>query len=78
MSPEEEINAYIERIERAAHENCPSWLTLNSNWFGIMPGHNLDLLQIAFDFKVDRAHLLKNGSPQSLLDPEKGRLTVIK
>ncbi len=78
MSPEEEISAYIARIERTVNEACPSWLTHNSNWFGIMPGHNLDLLQIAFDFKVDRSHLLKNGSPESLMDPEKANLRIIK
>lgn len=81
MSPEEEISAYIQRIERTVHEDCPAWLTPNSNWFGIMPGHNLDLLQIAFDFKINRSHVLKSspdGVPAYLTDPSKPELKVIK
>jgi len=47
---------------------------------GVIPGHNLDLLKIAFDFRIDRIFLLrmKTEIPDELKDPSKAELKVIK
>lgn len=66
---QEELNAFVEKILRVSYEECPSFLAPNSNFMGIIPGHNLDLLQISFDFRVDRTTLLLSETPNTLKDP---------
>jgi hypothetical protein len=74
----EELKIFVQSIDLFINQNCPRFLTPNSNFLGIIPGHNLDLLQISFDFKVDRQQLLGATIPNELKDPSKTELTVIK
>lgn len=74
MTPQEELSEFIGKLDRFSSENCPKFITPNSNWFGVEPGHNLDLLKIAFDYRVDRTFLLRTD----FTDPSKPRLEVVK
>lgn len=78
MTIEEELSEFLEAFRVVSIEKCPSFLTSNSHFLGIVPGHNLDLLQISFDFKVDRWSLLKKNIPDILKDPSKAELTLLK
>lgn len=76
MTIQEELNEYISKLERFVSENSPLWLTPNSHFIGIRPGHNLDLLEISFDFRIDRSTILE--APDLFTDPSKTELRVIK
>lgn len=78
MTIEEELDAFVEKLSTFSAENCPSFLTPNSNFMGIIPGHNLDLIQIAFDFRVDRMRMLLSETPNALKDPSKADLNLLK
>ena len=78
MNLQEELNEFIRKMEEFSHNNCPSWLTPNSNYFGVEPGHNLDLLKIAFDYRIDRTFLLSKAGRDFLQDPEKPQLGIVK
>lgn len=75
---EDELSDFLSKLNDFAQDNAPSWLASNSYFMGVMPGHHLDLLQISFDFKIDRAHVLKHGEAGFLADPSKPELKVIK
>lgn len=74
---EEELDELVGKMEAFISVNSPGWLTPNSTSVGIRPGHNLDLLQISFDFRVDRSEILKSETPDVLKDPSKPDLKVI-
>lgn len=78
METEEELSEFVEKIEIFVATNCPSWLTSNSYFVGIKPGHNLDLLEISFDFRIDRTHMILSRTPEILKDPSKAALHVVK
>ena len=78
MSEQEDLNELMGRMETCLNEHCPKWLTPNSTYVGIMPGHSLDLLQIAFDLKVDRTHMLLSETPVFLKDPSKPDLNLVR
>ena len=78
MDVQGELNEFIGKLEELARSNCPSWLQSNSYSVGVMPGHNLDLLQISFDFRIERAAILAMDCPEILKDPSNTVLTVIK
>lgn len=78
MNLDDELIEFMAKLEKFSIENCPSWLTPNSYYSGIIPGHNLDLMQISFDYKVDRSAIMKFEIPDSLKDPSKPELTVVK
>lgn len=78
MNVQDELNEFIEKLGAFSIQHAPSWLKSNSYHVGILPGHNLDLLQIAFDFKVDRIYLLLSDTPDVLKDPSKGDLSLVK
>ena len=71
-----ELDEFVNKIHAFAAQNCPSWLTPNSNFVGIRPGHNLDLLEISSDFLIDRYQILNSEIPQELKDPSK--LEIVK
>lgn len=73
---QEELNELVSKLEECLAANCPSWLTPNSYFVGVIPGHNLDLLQIAFDLRIDRTHMLRAQTPQALRDPSKPQLEL--
>lgn len=78
MTIQEELDEFIDKVQVFAAQNTPSWLTSNSNWVGIEPGHNLDLLKIGFDFVVDRTTLLWSETPNVLKDPSRADLGIVK
>jgi hypothetical protein len=65
----EQLQGFLRALEAFSNANCPSWLTPNSNYLGVMPGHNLDLVQIAFDYRIDRTWLLSQDEKSFLKDP---------
>lgn len=75
---EEELSEFVKRIQDISSEHCPDWLTSNSYSVGIMPGHNLDLLQISLDYRVNRTEFLKTEVPDILKDPSKPDLRAVK
>lgn len=75
---QEELNEFLEKVQEFNASICPHWLTPNSNFVGIKPGHNLDLLEILFDYRIDRTHLLFSEMPEELKDPSKPELKIIK
>ena len=75
---EEELNEFIARFEECISKYCPKWITPNSNFVAIEPGHNLDLLKISFDFRVNRMEFLTRDTPQFLKDISKADLSIIK
>jgi hypothetical protein len=77
-SIQEELNDFVDKVQAFASNNLPSWLTPNSTFVGIRPGHNLDLLEVSFDFRIERWALAKREIPQELKDPSKPDLSVLK
>lgn len=75
---QEDISELLTRIDSVIAESCPAWLTPNSHFVSLVPGHNLDLLQVAFDFRVDRTSFLLSETPDFLKDPMKADLGVVK
>lgn len=75
---QKEINDFMEKVDQFNADNCPGWLTPNSYGVGVIPGHNLDLLQIWFDYKIDRSTILRSETPDFLKDPSKADLNVVK
>lgn len=69
MNKSEELQLFIEKIEAFSAKNCPNWLCPNSIFFGVEPGHNLDLLKISLDYRIDRLFLLSLGVDDFLKDP---------
>ncbi len=78
MDIQKELDEFVGKIETFNANNAPSFLTPNSYFVGIVPGHNLDLLQISFDYRIDRSQILKAETPEILKDPSKVELTVIR
>lgn len=58
MGANEELQTFIEKLNAFSIKNAPKFLTPNSHFMGIEPGHNLDLLEISFDYRIDRTWLL--------------------
>lgn len=78
MNIQEELNEFLGRVQEFSVGICPKWLTPNSHFAGIKPGHNLDLLEIGFDFRVDRTSLLLAETPDILQDPSKAQLKIMR
>lgn len=78
MDLQKELDELVERMEIYINCNCPSWLTPNSTFMGIEPGHNLDVLKIAFDFRINRSEFLRREVPQVLKDPSLADLTLVR
>lgn len=76
MSAQEELNEFIRKLDEFSAKNCPKWLTPNSNFFGVEPGHNLDLLKIAFDYQISRTWLLTSKESRSFLADPSGPPTL--
>lgn len=78
MTLHEELIQFRDKIQVFVSQNCPGFLTPNSTFMGISPGNNLDVLQIGFDFRVERLAILKMEVPPELEDPSKANLKVVK
>ncbi len=76
MSHEEDLKDFVYKIEEFIHFHYPKWLTPNSTSVGVLPGHNLDLMQISFDFRIDRTDLLLSDTPDVLKDFSKADLQL--
>jgi hypothetical protein len=78
MNHEDDLNEFKSKLERYSTEICPNWLTPNSTTVSIIPGHNLDLLQVSFDYRVDRTGLLISETPEELKDMSKPEFHVVR
>ncbi len=78
MTTHEELNKYVGEIEAVVNRCCPSFLTPNSSFVSVVPGHNLDLLQITFDLRIDRTSMFLSETPIELQDVSKPELKVLK
>lgn len=67
----------MDKVQAFAGCNLPSWLAPNSCFVGIRPGHNLDLLEVSFDFRIDRTTMLLSDVPDVLKDPTKADLKIV-
>lgn len=74
----DELSDYVARMEAFSGQNSPSFLTPNSTFVAVVPGHNLDLLQITFDYRIDRTMMLRSEIPDALKDISKPDLKVIE
>lgn len=77
-SYEKELDEFVNKLNDFSIANCPSFIESNSFFVGIIPGHNLDLLQISFDFRITRSMLLKAKTPDILKDISKPNLKVLE
>ena len=77
LNIEDELNDLLAKLNRTIALNCPSFLTPCGYFVGISPGNNLDVLQISFDFRIDRTTVLKSETPDYLKDPSKPDLKIL-
>ncbi len=75
---QEDLSEFLTHMVEASVRFCPSWLSANSYFMSIVPGHNLDLFQMSFDFRIDRTTILYTDTPDILKDPSKANLGVVK
>ncbi len=78
MTVKEQLDKFISSIQAFNEANCPSFLCPNSYFVSIVPGHNLDLLQVSFDFRVDRTFMLLSETPEELKDMSEPDLRVVR
>lgn len=72
------LSVFLGEINDLCHNKCPNFLTPNSHFMGVRPGHNLDLFEISFDFRIDRTSILTMDTPDVLKDPSVADLKVLK
>lgn len=69
MTQQEELDEFLSKLQEFTNKNAPSFLTLTSYTVGVMPGSNLDILQVTLDLRIDRIAVLLSKQPIELIDP---------
>lgn len=78
MSLSDQLAEFMDKLDKFSMENCPPFLTPNSYCMSVVPGHNLDVMQVSFDFKIDRLAVLMSKEKNFLVDPSKPELEIVK
>ncbi len=78
MTIGEELGEFALKMEEDAMCGAPSFLTLIDRTVSIVPGSNLDMVHISFNFRLDRTTVLMSEIPEELKDPSRTVLEVVK